>query len=338
MSTILVLAFLMTWLGTYFLRQVALDKNMLDVPNARSSHKVPTPRGGGVAFVLTYLLFMFLFFYRGWLSPLESLAFIGAGFLVALLGFLDDLGFLNIRWRLLGHFLASIMAMIGLGGVPTLDVLVWNIHAHLLLDTVGVVYLVWLLNLYNFMDGIDGIAGVQAVSVCLSMACIYYFTGVSYLMPIPLLIAASTAGFLCWNAPVARIFMGDAGSGFLGFILGLLSIQGAWIHSKYFWCWLILLGVFLVDATITIVTRGLQGVKVYEAHRTHAYQHAASLFGRHDWVTLAVLVINVLWLCPIAWSVGAGYVHGCVGLVFAYVPLVILALYFRAGKKAKETH
>src|SRR5690606_30192313 len=119
-------------------------------------------------------------------------------------------------------------------------------------------------------------------------AILYALLETASLTDLPLLmLAASVLGFLAWNFPPARIFMGDAGSGFLGIALGILSLQAAWIAPTLFWAWQILLGVFVVDATFTLLRRLLRGEKVYEAHRSHAYQYASRRFGRHLPVTLA---------------------------------------------------
>ncbi|MGV2837090.1 glycosyl transferase, partial [Pseudomonas shirazensis] len=126
-------------------------------------------------------------------------------------------------------------------------------------------------------------------------------------------------------------FMGDAGSGFLGVILGILSLQAAWTSSNLVWIWLILLGVFIVDATFTLFRRLVRGDKVYEAHRSHAYQFASRELGHHLPVTLAVAVINVFWLLPIAACVVLLGLDGAVGLILAYAPLIALAFKYKAG-------
>ena len=149
---------------------------------------------------------------------------------------------------------------------------------------------------------------------------------------VPLLLAAAVMGFLFWNFPPARIFMGDAGSGFLGIALGVLSLQAAWVAPQLLWSWLILLGVFIVDATFTLLRRLLRGDKVYEAHRSHAYQYASRQYGRHLPVTLVVGGINILWLLPMALLVGLGWVDSFLGVLIAYVPLFGLALKYRAGE------
>lgn len=255
----------------------------------------------------------------------------GAGCGVAMLGFLDDHGHIPARWRLLGHFLAAVWVLFWLGGFPPLELfgltldLGWWGHAF------AVIWLVWQLNLYNFMDGIDGIASVEALVVCLGAAAIYALVGFPGDTVVPVLLGTAVAGFLFWNFPTARIFMGDAGSSFLGIVIGALSVQAAWLAPQLLWCWLILLGVFIVDATWTLLRRLLRGVKVYEAHRSHAYQVASRRFGAHLPVTLSVLAVNVLWLLPIALMVGLERLDGALGLLIAYAPLVWIVTRLKAG-------
>jgi len=317
---------------TYWLRRYALHKSLLDIPNGRSSHTVPTPRGGGVAIVVSYLAALFFVFLEGALDTPSFLAFTGSGLAIAALGFLDDHGHVAARWRLLGHFLAALWGLAWLGGLPPVVIFGSLVEFSWLGHVLAVFYLVWLLNLYNFMDGIDGIASVEAVCVCVSAALIYALSGLTGLIWLPLLLAGAVLGFLFWNFPPAKIFMGDAGSGFLGIILGLLSVQAAWISSQLLWSWLILLGVFIVDATVTLIRRLVRGDKVYEAHRSHAYQFASRKYGKHLPVTSAVGVINLCWLLPVVICVTQFGLDGATGLIVAYIPLVALAVKFRAGE------
>jgi len=318
-------------LGTWLLRRYALARSIIDVPNARSSHTVPTPRGGGVAIVLSYLVALPILVWMGALAMSVAVALAGAGALIAALGFLDDHGHVAARWRLLGHFAASMWALWWLGGLPSVSVFGTAVDLGWLGHGLALFYLVWLLNLYNFMDGIDGIASIEALSACLGACLLYFLVDAPALLAPPMILAAAVAGFLFWNFPPARIFMGDAGSGFLGIILGVLSLQAAWHDSALFWAWLIMLGVFVVDATLTLLRRLLRGDKVYEAHRSHAYQYASRQYGRHMPVTMAVLLINLVWLLPISVAVALGAVDGLVGVAIAYVPLAVLALKFNAG-------
>ncbi|MDX9885994.1 glycosyltransferase family 4 protein [Thauera sp.] len=321
-----------SWGLTYGLRKYALSRSLMDIPNARSSHSVPTPRGGGVAIVVSFLVALALIAATGGLDSSACLALLGAGGIVALVGFLDDHGHIAARWRLLAHFVAAFWALGWLGGAPALQLFGVQFDLGWPGFALVAVYLVWLLNLYNFMDGIDGIASVEAICVCVGGALLYMLLGKPDLALLPLMLAAAVAGFLYWNFPPARIFMGDAGSGFLGIVLGIMSIQAGWVDPALFWSWVILLGVFVVDATFTLMRRLLRGDKVYEAHRSHAYQYASRQFGRHLPVTLTVGVINLAWLLPIALLVGTGRVDGVIGAVLAYAPLVLLAIKLRAGE------
>ncbi|WP_447742102.1 MraY family glycosyltransferase [Pseudomonas laurentiana] len=331
LPAILILSLVMT----AGLRRYALARSVMDVPNARSSHTVPTPRGGGVAIVLTFLLAMVGLMLSGTEPVSTLLALGGAGALIAVIGFMDDHGHIAARWRLLGHFVAAAWMLGWLGGLPPLVMFGWTLDMGWLGGLLAAVYLVWLLNLYNFMDGIDGIASVEAITACLGAAWLYWLAGLGGTAVLPLLLAAAVAGFLYWNFPPAKIFMGDAGSGFIGIVLGGLSLQAAWVSPPMFWCWLILLGVFIVDATYTLVRRLLRGDKVYEAHRSHAYQFASRAYGRHLPVTVAVAALNVGWLLPVAYCVAQLGLDGALGVVLAYVPLIVLAVRYRAGDLEK---
>lgn len=320
---------------THVLRRYALHKSLLDIPNGRSSHTLPTPRGGGVAIVISYLVALVWMLWAGLMGRDLFLAMFGAGALIAALGFLDDHGHIAARWRLLGHFFAAAWALFWLGGLPAISVFGMTLDPGLIVNVLTAFYLVWLLNLYNFMDGIDGIASVEAICVCVGAAVIYALSGVATLVWLPILLACAVAGFLFWNFPPAKIFMGDAGSGFLGIMLGCLSLQGAWISSQFLWVWLILLGVFIVDATVTLIRRLVRGDKVYEAHRSHAYQFASRRFGKHLPVTSAVGVINLCWLLPVAVCVARFGLDGALGVIIAYAPLLALAVIFKAGALEK---
>ncbi|MCK9691769.1 MraY family glycosyltransferase [Pseudomonas syringae] len=329
--SVIAIAFLSLIL-TALLRKYALAKSLIDIPNARSSHSIPTPRGGGVAIVITFVMAMALLGWAGYLPCSALVAIAGSGGLVAVIGFMDDHGHIAARWRLLGHFTAAAWALFWLDGLAPLDVMGWTVDLGPFWQVLAAFYLVWMLNLYNFMDGIDGIAGIEAVTVCLGMSIIYALDGHAGLSWEVLMLGAAVAGFLYWNFPPAKIFMGDAGSGFLGIVLGVLSIQGSWASPQLFWSWLILLGVFIVDATVTLVRRLLRKEKLYEAHRSHAYQFASRHYGRHVPITLAVGLINLVWLLPIALWVALGDGEGLIWAVVAYCPLILLALRFRAGK------
>lgn len=324
-----VMALLLTWL----LRRYALARSIIDMPTARSSHTIPTPRGGGVAIVMSFLISLPLLLMWDVVASNTVWALFGAGALIAVIGFLDDHGHIAARWRLLGHFSAAAWVLYWLGGFPGLTVFGLTISVSWVGNVLAAFYLVWMLNLYNFMDGIDGLASVEALSTCLGACLIYWLAGYAGLIWLPFLLSMAVLGFLFWNFPPARIFMGDAGSGFLGMILGGLSLQAAWHSTDLLWVWLILLGVFIVDATFTLFRRLINGCKVYEAHRSHAYQFASRQVGSHLPVTLSILAINVFWLLPIALCVALFGLEGILGVLIAYLPLLVLAFKFRAGER-----
>lgn len=317
---------------TWAIRRYALAYSLLDIPNERSSHEVPTPRGGGAAIALVFLAGLIVLKLAGFLPASLFWALAGSGGLIALIGWLDDKQDIPARYRLLGHFAGAAWALLWLQGLPPLPVPGTMIHLGWLGHIAAAFYLVWLLNLYNFMDGINGIAGIEAITVCLGGALVYVLSpGGSELWVVCLLVAVATAGFLVWNFPRARIFMGDVGSGFLGIVLGVLSIAAAWTAPELFWAWVILLGAFIADATVTLVRRGLRGEKVYQAHRSHAYQHAARIYG-HTRVSLVYGTVNLIWLLPMAVLVAVGLLDGAAGVIMAYVPLVAAVVWFGAGK------
>ncbi|MGS7251604.1 glycosyltransferase family 4 protein [Pseudomonas sp. SK] len=329
---LMLLVALLSFASTSLLRRYALKRNIIDVPNTRSSHQVPTPRGGGVAIVAAFLLVIPILAGQGSVSAPVAYALLGPGVGVALLGFLDDHGHIAARWRLVGHFSAALLILFCVNGFPNIEVFNSNVQLGWLGNVIGVLYLVWLLNLYNFMDGIDGLASLEAIFVSLGGALLYYLTDRIGEVWAPLMLAAASIGFLLWNFPPAKIFMGDAGSGFLGLALGVLSLSAGWIDFQLFFGWLILLGVFVVDATWTLFRRLLRGEKVYEAHRSHAYQFATRRYNSHLKVTLAILGMNLVWLLPLACAVALDMIEGVVAVLIAYTPLALLAFKFRAGE------
>ena len=337
---LLIVVLFASWCLTGLIRRYALAKSLVDVPNHRSSHSVPVPRGGGLSLVVVVLLALPLLWLAGELDAALLIALLGGGGMVALIGFMDDHGHIAARWRLLAHFFGAAWVLVWLGGFPPLNVLGGEWNLGIVGVVIAAVYLVWLLNLYNFMDGIDGIASLEAVTVCFGavlMMVIALPDAYGFILTLLVLTAASI-GFLIWNFPKAKIFMGDACSGFLGLMLGTLSIQAAWLEPKLFWCWLILLGVFIVDATVTLIRRVLRGDKFYQAHRSHAYQFASRKYQSHVKVSIGVALINLFWLLPVGLCVALEWLEGVLGVVIAYLPLLLLAYKLNAGGREQETN
>lgn len=337
-----IFAFLVSCVFTWALRVYAIKHNVIDRPNQRSSHSVPTPRGGGVAIVLTFLAALVWFYYIHTLTLNIFLGFFIPGVIVAVIGFLDDHGHIAARWRLLMHFLAAVIGLYYLGSFPVVTLFGYDLSLSWIGMILGCFYLVWMLNLYNFMDGINGLASSQAVMFAACSAILIVLNNFSStstsIYPLTLALTGAASGFLVWNFPVAKIFMGDAGSGFLGIIIGLMILHIAKVDSHFFIAELCLLGVFIVDATTTLLRRVVAGKKVYEAHASHGYQILARKFGSHIPVTLLVIAVNLLWLFPIAWLIASARIDGLLGLIIAWLPLFFVAFKCGAGVKDKESN
>lgn len=286
---------------TGLMLRVALSTGLLDLPNARSSHSTPTPRGGGMSIVLVSVsAALFL-----WLSNAIELdlmaAFVVGGVAIACVGFIDDKRSVSVGIRMTIHLSAAAWAVWCLGGLGPVRFGAAIFDLGLIGHLLAVVAIAWAVNLFNFMDGIDGLAATEAVFMTLAAAGFGLVTGthpgVSLLM---LAVGAACCGFLLWNWPPARIFMGDVGSGYLGYAVGVLAIADARENSVAPFLWWILGAVFFVDATVTLLLRVIRRERVHEAHRSHAYQHLVRRWGSHRRVTVAVALLNLGWLLPCA--------------------------------------
>lgn len=320
-------------LGTGLARNYALRRRMLDLPGERSSHQRPTPRGGGIALVLVFLATLPALAAAG-LVPLAltGTLLLGGG-AVALIGFLDDHHDVPATHRLGVHAGAAVLALVWIGlpeGLP------WPIAW--LAAPLAALGLVWLINLYNFMDGLDGLAGGELVSVSAGMALLLALQGHGGTALLLAVLAAAGLGFLRWNWPPARIFMGDVGSGFLGYCLGVIALSSLRQGEATLWPWLIAGAVFIVDASLTLARRMLSGAAWTQAHRSHAYQRAARRLGSHRPVTLAVLIINAGWLLPLAAVALAVPAAGPLLALLAWLPLLAAAAKLDAGKDSPAGH
>lgn len=326
-------AFLIALLLTWWVRKIALLRGIIDRPNDRSSHSIPTPRGGGLAIVAAYTVSMVGL---GFLEVVDSalvLALLGGGLAIAWVGFADDRRSVSVRLRFFVHAAASVLALYALDGLPPIQIGSRVFDLGIAGDIVAAVAIIWVLNLFNFMDGIDGIAASEAVFVSWGGSTLAFLAGFSPSIPAAgIVFGAACCGFLIWNWPPAKIFMGDAGSGFLGFVIAVLAIGSSRESSISVVVWLILGGVFFVDATITVMSRMIRGERVYEAHRTHAYQWLARRWGSHRRVTLIFAAINLLWLFPCAFLAAQYPQYGWGILLAALTPLIILAISSGAGR------
>ena len=323
--------FLISAVMTGIMRRYALVRQLMDIPNDRSSHSVSTPRGGGLAIVLAFVVVLLSLAVSGKLGSGFLLATVPAAGAVAAVGFWDDHGHVSARVRIVVHFAAIAWAIVLLGDKLTAPI-PWGLFdaGWFTLMLVGVA-LVWFLNLFNFMDGIDGIAAVEAVFIAGSGAALTALAGLAGISLAFVALGSASLGFLLWNWPPAKIFMGDVGSGFLGAALGILSYSAVAEGGVTLWTWVILAAVFVTDATIALARRIIRGEQWYKPHRSHAYQRASRRWG-HRVVTLTVAFINLVWLLPLACYV---FLHPHKGIIIAaaaYMPLILLTLVIGAGR------
>ncbi|MEX2130357.1 MAG: glycosyltransferase family 4 protein [Pseudohongiellaceae bacterium] len=329
----LALVFLASCSLTWLVRQLATHNKVMDLPVARSAHQRPVPVGGGLAFIACFYLFASFSFLQQ-VFPFQVYMALLGGLAVAALGLLDDIYRLGVRLRLAIQFAVAIWTVLWLGPPAGIQVADWFLDIPWLIGILSVFAMVWLINLYNFMDGIDGLAGSEACFVTLVTYMIAINSSDQVTTQMSAVICVSVAGFLVFNWPPAKIFMGDAGSGFIGYILGAMALISMQNASITLWTWLLLLAVFVVDATVTLFRRVKSRQKWSMSHNTHAYQHATRKYHSHRTVTLSVLLINVFWLAPLALYATAYPRLGVYLTLLAVIPLALLAIHLNAGKSA----
>jgi len=289
---------------------------ILDHPNERSSHRVPTPRGGGWAVVPVLAAAWPLAAALGAAPAGPTLVLVGLALALGALSWLDDLRNLSPLWRLAGQGAAVAVALLAVtppgpyfgGWLPAP------------FDALAAALLwVWYINLFNFMDGIDGISGVEAATTGVGVALVAALAGLGPALPaFALTLAAAACGFLWWNWQPARIFLGDVGSVPLGFLIGWLLLTTA-AHGEAAAA-LVLPLYYLADATLTLLRRALRGERVWRPHREHFYQQAVRKGASHRRVALSVLVADGLLVglaAAAAWGWGTPAVAGAVLVVAA---------------------
>ncbi len=318
----LVGAFVATTLGVFLVLKASLALELLAVPNARSSHERPTPTAGGVAIALVVLAFLAVKALAG-IEP--ALGLLLGGALLAVVGFVDDVRELGALFRLACQVLAVGLALYCL-----------DLELPLVALLVVAFGVLWHVNLFNFMDGIDAIAGVQVLVFCLGAT---FLAGEvpGWLGELTWVLAASALGFLTFNWPPARIFMGDVGSGFLGLVLAALALLLAEREIVPLVASLILLSGFWFDASYTLCVRIVTRQRFAQAHRSHLYQKLAAQRG-HRFATLSYGVFAVCWLLPLAALVTTDVLGNetldALWLALAVAPLSAACVHFRAGLPA----
>lgn len=307
---VLAVSLLFTWLVRLF----AIRKSILDIPNDRSSHTIPTPRGGGLAVAFAWFIGLIYFFVAGKIETSLFYALL-AGIPLTLVGFADDILGLKPNVRFLVQFFCAALALWFLKGLRYFPFPWGDFDIVLILTPLAFIAIIWAINFYNFLDGIDGYIGSELVFVGLGA---FILTGDQT----GLLLAAANFGFLLWNWPKAKIFMGDVGSTLLGFTIAVMAIYHQNNHISSIWVWLILTSVFWFDATVTLIRRFINKEKLSEAHRKHAYQRAVQSGFSHQQTFIGSIWLNIFGF-GFAW-----FAHYYVSLawVFLIADLCILFL------------
>lgn len=285
-----------SFLATRVVLALLRRRNVLDHPNERSSHQQPTPRGGGIAVVAVIAVAWLVISLQpdivarssAELTSLQVILAVAIG--LASLSFLDDLRGLPILRRFGGQIVA---VAVGVLMLPEQAMLFQDLLPYGADRILAAFVWLWFINLYNFMDGIDGITTIESVSITVGILLLGTFGFVSWhFAAFSTVIAGALIGFGFWNWHPAKIFLGDVGSVPLGYVLGFLLIslaaQGQWAVA------LLLPLYYLADATLTLLRRLARGEKVWRAHRSHFYQHAARAWGNHARVSLVILGLNLL--------------------------------------------
>ncbi|MEQ8855525.1 glycosyltransferase family 4 protein [Gimesia sp.] len=335
-----------TLVGALLIIRLAPSLGLVQKPTNRCSHIQPTPRGGGLSFVVISLLATTVCLWNEVSSGSLLTVLLCGGALIAAIGFCDDLYQLSIKKRLGAQILIIAASVYTLLPAPAIELWGIRLQSDVICWGITALALVWWLNLFNFMDGIDGLAGMEATCILTTAGGLMYYQqgGASSQVLLPMVIlTASLAGFILVNWAPAKIFMGDVGSTFLGYTLGMLAATTVYSGALNLWVWLILPGVFWVDATFTLLRRMLRGDRWYQAHQSHAYQRVSRYLvepegknltrkAAHRRVTLIALALNVCWLLPLATMALFWPAWGLPLVMLAWAPLVALAAYYGAGK------
>lgn len=258
---------------------------MFDIPNERSLHDRPTPKGGGVAILIPWYIGITIFYFCGIIEANLYFALL-TGVLLAIVSLIDDIRGLRPVIRLVFHFITALLAFRFLNGLRPLVSLDINIDYNYFIYPIAIIGMVWFINLFNFMDGVDGFASVEVITIC-SVLFVMSWNFVN------ILLIACITGFLYWNWSKAKIFMGDVGSTQLGFILVVLGIYNHNTFEFSILNWIMLTSPFWFDATLTLFRRWQNSENLSEAHRKHVYQRMVQAGSSHEQVNMYLILINV---------------------------------------------
>ncbi len=272
-------------------------KNIIDVPNQRSLHIVPKVRGGGIAILLSYEIFILIMFSFNYLNKDIYYTQVLGGLLIGFVGWHDDKGDVPVLLRFVLQIVSAIVLLYFFNWFSQLNILGMQYNLLMTGNVIFALYTVWLINLYNFMDGIDGIAISQLIVPSIFIAVFFTLQGHLDVAVLAVIMVCSALPFYKYNWPSSKMFMGDVLSGFLGFYFASLTLYINNYLNLSFLLIPVLLAPFIFDATFTLIKRLLKREKVWRAHNSHYYQQFAKVYG-HKTVTVGVIAINIFLYIP----------------------------------------
>jgi UDP-N-acetylmuramyl pentapeptide phosphotransferase/UDP-N-acetylglucosamine-1-phosphate transferase len=287
---LLFLVVILSFAGTILVIRFASVKNIIAVPNNRSSHSRPIPKIGGISVIIVWYIAICICYFA--LDTIDSRLFLAliCCIPVALISLLDDIIHINPWIRLMVHILSASAALWFLGGLEKVDFGYFVLQRSSFLNIFSIFGIVWYTNLFNFIDGIDGYLGSEVLFVCLAA---FILTGLHF----PLFLAAATAGFLILNWQPAKIFMGDIGSTTIGFTIAVFAFHYQNTNQSSILLWLLLTSLFWFDATITLIRRIIHMENILTAHKKHAYQRIVQSGFSHQKTVIIAMIINLGIFC-----------------------------------------
>jgi len=320
---IVIFFFIASVVFTHIYKKIAIDYKILAIKNHRTLHSLPTPRGGGFIFSILSISAFGLISWHQHLTEGLLLALLVGGLIATLTGFIDDLKDLSTKVKL---NIQLILAFWLLYCQYYDESMLFDLLPVYIIVPIALFFMVWMMNAFNFMDGIDGMLASGTIFGSLVLALVMFLTqGPIEIIAIFILIAATVAGFILFNWPPATIFMGDAGSLFLGYIFCVLLFFTSMNNIISIWTWFTVFGIFFTDTAVTQVMRILLVKRWYMAHRSHAYQNIARITESHLKVTGGVLLFNLLWVLPLAvWSALQPEM-GMIALILSISPALVVA-------------
>ena len=325
-GALLLSVFACSLVGNYFYPRLAMRLRIHAVPNYRSLHPQTMPRGAGIVVAAVHLTAVAIAYRLGVIDGDYLMVFCVGGLAVAMVGIADDRFELPAVFRLAVQIAAALWILFWFGGMPPLGMGSLLVDLGWLGSVLAALGMVWFFNLFNFMDGVDGMATSGTIYVTAAAALILMWNDDAALALLAALLCAAAAGFAYFNWPPAKVFLGDAGSSFFSYTIAALILGSLWSDGMSLWTWLILLGYFVVDTTVTLLIRMFRTKKWYHAHRAHAYQNLARLWGDHLRVVRLVLLIELLWLLPLALLSVQLHAFAPAITVLAFAPIVVFVV------------